>query len=221
MIQRAHDMSDVIGVEGAGDAGTRLEWTAVLAFQPRPLVLAGDADARIDSAAVLAFRPRPLVLANLAAVAVLALLPHTPTLANRGAAAVLERRPQPLMLADRLAAAPASKLQCPSCGESKIHSKSIGQKGIAVVISADRYFAAHLESAGVKHEIYGGSFKVCAVCCKLGLAAFAKATALFPSCITFADAVSSSKAARVWPYRIICGGTSMVLTCVALHISYN
>ena len=186
-------MSDVIGVEGAGDADTRLEWTAVLAFQPRPLVLA-----------------------NRAAAAVL-----ERTHASRGPSAVLEPPPPPPMLADRPAVAPASKLQCPCCGDSKVLSKSFGQKGITVVISADRYFAGHFERAGVKCETHGGSFKVCAVCYRLALAAYAKAIALFPSCITFADAVSSSKAARVLPYRIICGGALLVITCVALHISYN
>ena len=100
-------MSGVIGVKGAGDADTRLEWTTVLAFQPRPLVLE-----------------------------------------NRAAAAVLEPPPQPPMLADRPAVAPASKLQCSCCGDSKVLSKSFGQKGITVVISADRYFAGHFERAG-------------------------------------------------------------------------
>jgi hypothetical protein len=74
-------MSDVIGVEGAGDADTRLEWTAVLAFQPRPLVLA-----------------------NRAAAAVL-----ERTHLSRGPSAVLEPPPPPPMLADRPAVAPASK----------------------------------------------------------------------------------------------------------------
>ena len=182
-------MSGVIGVEGAGDADKRLELTAVLAFQPRPLVLANRAAA--------------------------AVLERTRT--SRGSSAVLEPPPQPPMLADRPAVAPASKLQCPCCGDLKVLSKSIGQKGITVVISADRYFSAHFERAGVKCETHGGSFKVCAVCCKLALAAHAKAIALFPSCIAFTDAVSSSKAARVLSHPIICGGTSLVCTCGAIH----
>jgi hypothetical protein len=81
-------MSDVISVEGAGDADTRLEWTAVLAFQPRPLVLA-----------------------NRVAAAVL-----ERTHASRGPY-VLEPLPQPPMLADRPAVAHASKLQCPCFGD--------------------------------------------------------------------------------------------------------
>jgi hypothetical protein len=36
----------------------------------------------------------------------------------------LEPPPQPPMLADRPAVAPASKLQCQSCGDSKVLSKS-------------------------------------------------------------------------------------------------
>jgi predicted RNA-binding Zn-ribbon protein involved in translation (DUF1610 family) len=104
----------------------------------------------------------------------------------------------------------SSKLQCPSCGEVKLLSKSIGQKGIAVAISANRDFCAHFESAGVKLQKNGPSFKVCTKCCKLVTAAIVMALFLFPSCFLFNNATSSSKAAVTLPNRIVCGGTSLV-----------
>lgn len=104
----------------------------------------------------------------------------------------------------------SSKLRCPSCGEEKLLLRSIGQKGIAVAISANRDFRAQFESAGVPLQKNGSSFKVCGTCCKLATAAIAVAIFLFPICFIFNNAISSSKPAVILPNRIVCGGTSLV-----------
>ena len=103
-----------------------------------------------------------------------------------------------------------SKLQCPSCGSMKNLTQTMGQKVIAVVIAADRDFRSQFNSAGVKLEPKGRSFKVCSKCGAIAVAAIAAALLLFPMCAAFKSATSSSKAALVLPNKIVCGGTLLV-----------
>jgi hypothetical protein len=49
------------------------------------------------------------------------------------------------------------KIYSPSCGKARFLLKSIGQKSIAVAISANRDFYDHFESAGDKLQKNGSS----------------------------------------------------------------
>jgi len=99
---------------------------------------------------------------------------------------------------------------CPCCGcEGKL-KKRIGQGVMAVLISANRDFYAHLEAAGVKFENGGSTIMTCQAWKILGSAALMAAKLKYPQITEFTYSSSIRAVAMDIKKQLICEMASMV-----------